>query len=87
MYKFHNNTLPQSYNSFLQKITETRCHFTRSAANQNYFVSRVGSSLGKRNLTCQGAAAWSGIPQELKNFSFGRSSKIYKKFLIALYST
>ena len=35
MYIFHNNTLPQSYNSFFQKITETHCHFTRSAANQN----------------------------------------------------
>ena len=22
MYKFHNNTFPQSYNSFFQKITE-----------------------------------------------------------------
>jgi len=50
MYKFHNNTLPQSYNSFFQKIIETHCHFTRSAVNQNYFVPRVGFSLGKRNL-------------------------------------
>ena len=54
---------------------------------QNYFVPRVGSSLGKRNLTYQGAVAWSSIPQELKNFSYGRFSKNYKKFLIALYNT
>jgi len=47
MHKFHNNTLPQSYCSFFQKIAETHCHVTRSAAKQNYFVPRVGSSLGK----------------------------------------
>jgi len=35
MYNFHKNTLPQSYNSFIQKITETHYHFTRSAANQH----------------------------------------------------
>ena len=37
MHKFHNNTLPQSYNSFFKKITDT-CNscFTRSAASQNY---------------------------------------------------
>jgi len=64
MYKFRNNNLSQSYNSFFQKITETHCHFTRSAAKKNYFVPRVGSSLGKRNLTYQGAVAWSSIPQE-----------------------
>jgi len=87
MYKFHNNTLPQSYNSFFQKITETHCHFTRSVANQNYFVPRVGSSLGKRNLTYQGAVAWSSIPQEFKNFSCGRFAKTYKKFLITLCNT
>ena len=87
MYIFHNNTLPQSYNSFFQKITETHCHFTRSAANQNYFVPRVGSSLGKRNVTFEGAVAWSSIPQELKYFSYGRFSKNNKKFLIALYNT
>jgi len=87
MCKFHNNTLPQSCNSFFQKITETHCHVTRSAAYQNYFVPRVGSSLGKRNLTYQGAVAWSSMPQELKNFSCGRFAKNYKKFLIALYNT
>jgi len=87
MYKFHNNTLPQSYNSFSQKITETHCHFTRSAANQYYFVPRVESSLGKRNLTYQGAVAWTSIPQEFKNFSYGRFPKNYKKFLIALCNT
>jgi len=87
MNKFHNNTLPQSYNGFFQKITETHCHITRSAANQNYFVPRVGSSLGKRNLTYQGTVAWSSIPQEFKIFSCGRFSKNYKKFLIALYNT
>jgi len=58
MYKFHHDTLPQSYNSFFQKITEIHRHFTTSAVNQNYFVPRVGSSLGKRNLTYQGAVAW-----------------------------
>ena len=87
MYKFHNNTLPQSYNNFFQKITETHCHFTRSAANQNYFIPRVETSLGKRNLTCQGAVAWSSIPQELKNFSYGKFSRNYEKFLIALCNT
>jgi len=30
-HKFHNNTLPQSCNSFFQKITETHSHFIRSA--------------------------------------------------------
>jgi len=69
MYKFHNNTLPQSYNSFFQKITETHCHFTRSAASQTYFVPRVGSSLRKRNLAYQGAVVWSSIPHNLKNLS------------------
>ena len=87
MYKFHRNTLPQSYNSFFQKIAETHCHFTRSAANQNYFVPRVGSSLEKRNLTYQGAVTWSSMPQEFKNFSYGRFSKNYKKFFIAIYNT
>jgi len=86
MYKIHNNTLPQSYHSFFQNNTGTHCHFTRSAANQNYFVPSVGSSLGKRNLTYQGAVAWSSIPQEFENFSYGRFSKDYKKFLIALYN-
>ena len=38
MYKFHNNTLPQSYSSSFQNIAETHCNFTRSAANQNYFA-------------------------------------------------
>jgi len=81
MYTFHNNTLPQSNNSFFQKITETHCHFTRSAANQNYFVPRVGSSLGKRNLTYQGAVTWSSIPQELKISHMVDSPIIIKCFL------
>ena len=48
------------------------------AAKQNYFVLRVGSSLGKRNLTYQQAVAWSSIPQKFKNFSYGKFSKNYK---------
>jgi len=87
MHKFHNNTLPQSYNSFFQKITETHPHFTRPAASPNCFIPRLGSSLGKRNLAYQGAVAWSSTPQEFKCFSTGRLSKSYKMFLIALYST
>ena len=59
MHKFHNSVLPQSYNSFFQKMSESHTHFTRSAARQTYFIPRVGSSLGKRNLAYQGAVAWS----------------------------
>ena len=87
MYKFHNNTLTQSYNSFFKKITQSQFHFTTSAANQNYFVPRVCSSIRKRNLTYQGAVTWSSIPQEFKYFSYGRFSKNYTMFLIALYNT
>jgi len=52
MHKFHhNNKLPQSHDRFFQKITATHSHFTRSTASKNYFTPRVGSSLGKINLT------------------------------------
>jgi len=79
---YHNHTT-----AFFQKITETHCHFTRSAANQNYFVPRVCSSLGKRNVTYQVVVTWSSIPQEFENFSYGRFSKSYRMFLVALYNT
>jgi len=87
MHKVNNNTLPQSYNSFFQKITKTHSHFTRSAASQNYFIPGIGSSIGKRNLANEGAVGWSDIPQDFKSFSYVRVCKSYKKFLVAHYST
>jgi len=57
MQNSRNNTLPQSYNRFFEKIIETYSHFTRSAANQNYFIARVVSSLVKRNSAYQRAVA------------------------------
>jgi len=37
MHKFRVNTLSQSCDSFLQKITETHSHFTTSSGRQNNF--------------------------------------------------
>jgi len=87
MHKFHNNTLSQSYNSFFQRIIETYTRFTRSAVSQNYFIPRVGSSIGKRNLAYQRAVAWSSILQRFKSFSFGSFSESDKTFIIAFNST
>jgi len=82
IHKFHNHTLPQSYNSFFQRITETHSHFTGSSASQNHFISRVGCFwLKKSSITYQGAVAWSSMPQGFKSFSYGIFSEIYKSFL------
>ena len=65
-YKFNNNLLPNSFNSFLTDIPDIHSYNTRNSKN-NYYINRQNKKTGCTTINYLGPKLWRNIPFHVKN--------------------
>ena len=81
MQKIHlnrNSTLLNNY----QQISQAHNYETRQSVQNNYFITRSRTELGKRQMKIKGPTVWLQVPHELKNLSPFLFKKRYKNYLL-----
>ena len=79
MYKFNTNQ-----RSGLELINY--CPISK-IVQDNYYIIRTNTKFARRSLSVRGPLIWSKVPNELKNLSFPKFKKNFKKHLILKYDT
>ena len=64
MYNFHNNNLPDFFNSFFVDVPHS--HNTRLASNTSYFTPNIRTNYGKSNIRFFGPKIWNSINESFK---------------------
>ena len=84
-YKFNNNLLPKSFDSFLTYIPSIHSHNTRNSIN-NYYINRQIKNTGCTTINYLGPKLWRNIPFHVKSqksvFLFSYS---YKRHMLNSY--
>lgn len=68
------------------KLTDIHHHYTRLAANDNYYASSATTEPGLRRFSYTGPTLWKQVPTELKDKNFFQFKSRYKDYLIGKYS-
>ena len=68
------------------KLTDIHHHYTRLAANDNYYASSATTEPGLRRFSYTGPTLWKQVPTELKDKNFFQFKSRYKDYVIGKYS-
>ena len=86
MHKFYNNNLPIVFQNRFTKNEKIHTYVTKEANKSIYFLSRVNKTVGQNKLEYRGEKLWNLISEILKYKPFNLFKKLYKEFLLSLYS-
>ena len=81
MHKIHlnrNSTLLNNY----QQISQAHNYETCQSVQNNYFINRSRTELGKCQMKIKEPTIWLQVPHELKNLSSFSFKKRYKNYLL-----
>ena len=69
MYKFHNNLLPNAFDTFFTRVSETHNYNTRLSSKISYSLPKVRTNYGIFNIRFQGPKLWNSISEDIKILS------------------
>ena len=85
MFKFHNNSLPSSFDTFFSSVADIHTYKTRSAANQSYYLPRARTNYGIFNIRFQGPKVWNSLDKNVKSTSYRKFKENLKRELLSKY--
>ena len=62
----HNNLAPDNIKNMFTKLSFVHSYWTRSVANENYYVVQARTENMKRAFSISGALIWNSIPLYIK---------------------
>ena len=86
MYDFHNDSLPETFNTFFFPVNQIHNYDTRLASRSSYSLPHIRTNYGKFNIRYSGVKVWNEIDDETKKLKPAYfSKKKLKKYLLEKY--
>jgi len=85
MFKYYNNLLPSSFDSFFTQVNQKHHYNTRAASKQSYYLPKVRTNFAKFNIRFQGATTWNSLDTQVKILSITKFKENLKQKFIDLY--
>lgn len=86
MYDFHNDSLPETFNTFFLPVNQRHNYNTRLASRLSYSLPHIRTNYGKFNIRYSGVKVWNEIDDETKKLKPACFKKKLKKYLLEKYS-
>ena len=85
MFKFNNNTLPNSFNNYLLKLDKVHSYNTKQKARNVHFQSFAGLETGRKTLHHICLKLCRDIPQKYRHCSFFKFKKYFNTNVPSTY--
>jgi hypothetical protein len=85
MYDFHNDSLPETFNTFFFPVNQRRNYNTRLASRSSHSLPHIRTNYGKFNIRYSGVKVWNEIDDETKKLKPACFIKKLKKYLLEKY--
>ena len=87
MYKFSTNQCSGLELINYCPISKIHSYETRKNVQDNFYIIRTNTKFARRSLSVCGPLIWFEVPHELKNLTFPKFRKNFKKHLILKYDS
>lgn len=86
LYRFSNNMLPEYFNNYFTDLKLVHQHNTRQSNKKNFYHTYARTEWGRKMVQRRGLHVWKNIPLELKECSFYRFKKTFKRDILSSYT-
>ncbi len=85
MYDFHNDNLPETFNTSFFPVNQRHNYNTRFASRLSYSLPHIRTNYGKFIIRYSGVKLWNEIDDEIKKLKPGCFKKKLQKYLLEKY--
>ena len=85
MFKFHNNLLPSSFDTFFTPVENIHSYDTKSAANQSHSLPRARTNYATFNIRFQGPKVWNYLGKNVKSTYLNKFKENLKQEFLSQY--